>query len=90
MNKQQITITILSIALFASAQYIIYEKIIESRQQELSLSYQNGYAKGLTDTITTIFKQTENCHVSTMTLGNLTRSVFDLSCLNVQQKNITR
>jgi hypothetical protein len=90
MNKQKITIVILSVALFALAQYIIYEKIIESRQQELTLSYQNGYVKGLADTITTIFRQTENCHVSTITSGNLTKSLFDLSCLNVQKNNMTR
>lgn len=90
MNKQKITIIALSIALFVSAQYIIYEKITESRQQELANAYQNGYNKGLTDAAVTVYKQTENCQTTTITIGNLTKTVFDLSCLKVESKNMMR
>lgn len=90
MNKQKITIIALSIALFALAQYVIYEKITESRQQELSNAYQNGYKNGLTDAAVAVYKQTENCQPTNITIGNLTKTIFDLSCLNVEQKNTTR
>ncbi len=90
MNKQKITIIVLSIALFALAQYVIYEKITESRQQELVNAYQNGYNKGLTDAAVTIYKQTENCQTTTIAIGNLTKTVFDVSCLKVEQRNMTR
>lgn len=76
--------------LFALAQYLIYEKTIESRQQELSNAYQDGYDKGLTDAAVTVYKQTENCQTTNITIGNLTKTVFDLSCLKVEQKNMTR
>ncbi len=90
MNRQKITIIALSVALFALAQYVIYEKVMESRQQELANAYQNGYNKGLTDAAVTIYRQTENCQTTTITIGNLTKNVFDLSCLKTQQKNGTR
>lgn len=90
MNKQKIIIIILSTSLFILIQYVIYEKIVESRQQELSTAYQNGYNKGLTDAATAVYKQTENCQATTVTIGNLTKSIIDLSCLKVQQKNGTQ
>ena len=90
MNKQRITIIALSIALFALAQYVIYEKIIESRQQELANMYQEGYRKGLTDAAVAIYKQTENCQTTTITIDNFTKTIFDVSCLKVEQKNMTR
>lgn len=79
----------LSIALFLMAQYIIYEKITESRQQELIDAYKNGYNKGLTDAAVTVYKQTENCRTASITIGNITKNVFDLSCLKIQSKNGT-
>lgn len=90
MNKSKITIIVLSISLFALAQYVIYEKITESRQQELASAYQNGYNKGLTDAAITVYKQTENCQTTTITIGNLTKTVFDLSCLKIESKNVTK
>lgn len=90
MNKQKIIIIMLSVALFSLVQYVIYEKITESRQQELVNVYQNGYNRGLSDAATAIYKQTENCQTTTITIGNLTKTVFDLSCLKIQQKNMTR
>lgn len=90
MNKQRITIIALSIALFVLAQYVIYEKIIESRQQELTNMYQDGYKKGLTDAAMAVYKQTENCQTATITIGNFTKTIFDVSCMQVEQKNMTR
>lgn len=89
MNKQKITIIALSIALFALAQYVIYEKITESRQQELVNAYQDGYKNGLTDAAVAVYKQTENCQTTTVTIGNLTKTIFDISCLKIE-KNMTR
>jgi hypothetical protein len=90
MNKQKIAIIALSIALFAVGQYVIYEKTIESRQQELGRAYQSGYSKGLSDAATAVYKQTENCHATTIIVGNLTKTILDISCLKASQSNDTR
>ena len=90
MNKQKIIIIALSVSLFVLAQYIVYEKIIETRQQELTNTYQDGYKKGLTDAAVAVYKQTENCQTTTITIGNFTKTIFDVSCLKIEPKNMTR
>lgn len=89
MNKQRITIITLSIALFALTQYVIYEKIIETRQHELVNMYQEGYKKGLTDAAVAVYQQTENCQTTVITIGNFTKTILDVSCLKVE-KNVTK
>ncbi|MDE2590054.1 MAG: hypothetical protein KGL95_10370 [Patescibacteria group bacterium] len=64
------------------------KKIMESRQQELANTYQNGYKNGLTDAAVAVCKQTKNCQTTTLTIGNLTKTIFDISCLKVE-KNMT-
>lgn len=90
MNKQKVTIIALSVALFVLSQYFIYEKIAETRQQEIANALQDGYKQGLTDATVAVYKQTENCQTTTITIGNLTKTIFDISCLKVEQKNVTR
>ena len=90
MDKQKMIIIVLSVALFALGQYVLYEKIIESRQQEISNSYQHGYDKGITDAVTAVFKQTENCQTTSLTVGNMTKTILDFSCLKTSPSNDTR
>jgi len=81
MNRQKIIIIALSVALFLTAQYIFLDKLIESNNQKMSQIYQRGYDSGAKDAITALYQQTQNCQISTITLGNLTKHVFDLACL---------
>ncbi len=90
MNKQQLAIIGLSVALFALGQYLIYERTTQSRMQEIAGAYQSGYNKGLSDAATAIYNQTENCHTTTLTIGNLTKTILDLSCLKAGQLSGTR
>ena len=87
MNKQKIIIIALSVALFIIGQYLIYERTTESRQHEVTNAFQGGYNKGLSDAVTAVYNQTENCKTTTLTIGNLTRTVLDLSCLKTGQNN---
>lgn len=90
LNKEKVIIIALSVILFSLVQYVIYEKIIQSRQQELANAYQNGYNKGVTDAAISIYKQTNNCQTTTISIGNLSKNIFDLSCLKIQLRNATR
>ena len=89
MNKQKIVIITLSVALFTLAQYVIYEKIMESRQQEIIDSFQKGYSKGLIDAVNTLYRQTENCQPAKIMVGNLTKYVVDITCFT-NETNSTR
>ena len=81
MDKQKIVIITLAVSLFLFSQYFLFDKLEESKQEELLDTYQRGYDDGIADTITVILQQTENCQVSTLTANNLTKDIFDLSCL---------
>jgi len=43
--------------------------------------FQEGYEEGLTDAIAAVYLQTQNCQPTTITLFNVTKEIFDLSCL---------
>ena len=87
MNKQKITIIGLVAALVLISMYMVLDKLAVTRQQEMVEIYQQGYDQGVRDTVTTLYVQTQNCQRSTITVGNLTKDVFDLDCL--QQNNKT-
>jgi len=82
MEKQKITIIALAVALFLVIQYVLFDQVQESRNQEKIESFQQGYNQGLTDAVNEIFIQTEDCLVSSITIGNYTRNIVDYSCLS--------
>lgn len=81
MNKQKIIIIALSITLFLIVQYVIIENWLVGVREDMVASYQNGYNGGAKDALTAIYQQTMNCQTSTITVGNFTRQVFDITCL---------
>lgn len=83
MNKNWIIITVLSVALFIAVQYIVIEKWQESEQQKILTTFHDGYEHGLNDASNAIFQQTSNCHITKITVGNSTKEIVDLSCLNM-------
>ena len=85
MKKEMIIIIGLSVAIFLILQYVILDKWDEVNQQKAVDAYRTGYDQGLVDAVTTIFGRTQNCQSTTLTIGNLTKQVFDLECL----KNVT-
>ena len=87
MNKNKIIIFALSVGLFLLAQFVLYEKVSESISQDLTNSYENGYLQGITDAARLVYDQTENCQPTSVTVDNMTKNLFDLSCVNSQANN---
>jgi hypothetical protein len=83
MNKQKITIIVLAIALFLLIQYLLFDQMLESRNHEITESFQEGYVEGAADAISEIFVQIEDCQISSLTIGNYTKSIIDYSCLGI-------
>ena len=77
VKRKEVVFWIIVIALIATLVYIGVEKI---QERELS-KLQGVYLQGITDTVTTLYAQTNNCQITTITLGNETRQVIDVSCL---------
>jgi len=83
MDKQKITIIVLAVALILISQYVLLDKWSLTQQQQNLESYQNGYAQGLIDAITSIYQQTQNCQITTVNVGNSTKDIVDISCLEI-------
>ena len=81
MNRQKITIIALSLTLFVLVQYLVTEKLLEDNRNKMLEIYQNGYDQGLKDAVTTIFQQTTDCKTSTISIGNLSKQILDMICL---------
>ena len=83
ISKQNIIIIILAITLAAIfAWFVIIDNlIIPTIQQEITASYQNGYNTGVKNSITEIFQQTSNCNPTYIWVGNDTRQLIDVACL---------
>ena len=80
LDKQKIIIISLIVLLLFLVQYIIYDNFIQQMEIELVNAFQEGYQQGLIDAVSEIFTQTEDCIVSTITIGNFTKDVVDYSC----------
>lgn len=81
MNKQKIIIFLLTGGLFLSGQYIVLDKWSQTKQEEIEKNFQNGHDLGVKEVIMTLYEQTNDCHVTTIKFANLTRSLFDISCI---------
>tara|TARA_Y100000310_G_C19974611_1_gene487017 strand:+ start:167 stop:451 length:285 start_codon:yes stop_codon:yes gene_type:complete len=84
-KKFRLTITILAILLVLSVGYIAIDKYTTSREQQLMATYQGGYNKGVQDAVVSLYQQTNNCQPATINIGNLTKQIFDVACLQNQQ-----
>ena len=86
MDKLKIVILCLAISVFLLGQYVILEKWIDTSFEERTMIFQegfaNGYDKGLTDIVTTIFYNLQGCTPTDISLHNDTKYIIDVSCLN--------
>ena len=87
MDKQKIMIIGMIIALFLMGQYIILEEFQNEKKQEIIDAQQISYKQGVKEVLVTLYEQTENCHISTIVTGNLTKQVTDVRCLKSEKSN---
>ena len=87
MEKQKIAIIALSVALVLLFQYLLLDEFLEEKQLEMFQVFQEGYEAGLTDAVTMIFEQTQNCQPTSIRVENTTKQIFDLSCLERNLEN---
>ena len=49
--------------------------------QDVKQAAEQGYDKGVIDALAAAYQQTANCQVTTITLGNVTRRIIDVDCV---------
>ncbi len=45
--------------------------------------FQSGYEEGLFESVKTIYQQTDNCQIAIINIGNNTKQLLDVYCLQV-------
>ncbi len=85
-NKHKLLVVILVVLLLIAVGYIIYDKVQQKRQAQLYNALQQGYNQGLYNAVVSLYQQTEECKVTAITLGNLTRQVVDVACIQQASK----
>lgn len=54
----------------------------DQNEQRNFESFQSGYENGLVDGVSTIFTQTDDCETSIITVGNFSKQIVDVLCLD--------
>lgn len=87
ISKQKLLIITLAVSLVAIfVWFVLIDNIIfPIIQQEIITSYQNGYEKGAEDSIIQLFQQTSNCQPTNIWIGNNTKQLVDVACLQIQE-----
>jgi len=80
MDIKKIIIIVISIGWIITLQYFLLDNWISSVNQEMAQKSQDAYNLGLIDTVSELYKQTENCQSAQIKIGNFTREVVDISC----------
>jgi len=86
MEKKEIIIIAFVVTLFFVGQYFILVKWGEEKEQERIKNYEEGYNKGLSDAVSVLFYNLEDCNTTTIWFENLTKQVLDTSCLKIESK----
>ena len=83
MISQKLIIIILAIVLAVIFFWfvIVDNYIIPTIQQQITTSYQNGYNAGVENSVTELFQQTSNCNTMYIWIGNDTRQLVDVACV---------
>jgi len=83
MDKQKIIILTLAVALIFVINYFLLDDFFKQNQRQIEEAYLSGHDQGINDTITTLIKQTDNCNIVPIFMGNSSKKLVDLDCLEL-------
>lgn len=81
VGKQKIAIIILCMMLIASLSYIGVAEYKQTQQVKSRQAYVQGYEQGLADVVSGLYQQTSNCQPVSVFMGNSSKQVIDVACL---------
>jgi hypothetical protein len=80
-NKPFLLLLVLFILLLS---YVVYNEYNWYQYQNMIGAAQAGYGQGVVDTVAKLYTETETCQPVPVILGNYTKYVIDVSCLQAQ------
>jgi predicted negative regulator of RcsB-dependent stress response len=89
-NRLGILTLVLGVLLIATVGYISFDKYQNVRDTQMRMAYQQGYDLGITASVVSVFQQTNNCQITTLTVGNMTKQIIDVACLRAAAQQTTQ
>ena len=80
-DRKTFTIFVLTVLLAASLSFIGYSYYIGKRAYEIQQASITAYQRGIIDTTSSIFLQSERCQTTTVVSEGKTRTFVDVDCL---------
>jgi len=83
MNKAVtiVLVVVLILALVGAVGYIVWDRFNTNKIAQLNYVFQQGQQQGINGAVVQIYQQTENCQPLPLTIGNVSKYVIDLSCV---------
>ena len=79
-DKKKIIIIGVSGALFIILQFYLLDFWENQKLMEHAEVFQKGYDSGLENAVFTIYNNTEDCNITKIWVGNLSRYILDFNC----------
>jgi len=87
-DKRNMVIIILTVLLIISLSHICYTEYRKFIQENVRKAKAEGYRQGVFDTIVKLYKETDTCRPTRIILGNKTKYVIDIECLQPSSANM--
>jgi len=87
-EKKIIIIIGISGILFIILQFYLLEFLEQEKLIEYAEVFEKGYSVGFENSVFTIFNNTENCSVTKIWVGNLSKYIIDFNC-SLKEQNVT-
>lgn len=81
-NIFKIISIIFGVILLVLVIYLAYDKYSSYEANKLNAVYLQGYNKAINESITQIYQRTDNCGAVSIFMGNVSRNLADVDCLN--------
>ncbi len=86
LTKQSVVILGISVVLLLLTEFLVFEKISESRITELQSVSEKSYSLGIQDGISEIYKKMDNCETVSISIDNQTKNLIDVKCVDTLKK----
>jgi len=81
MDKLKIVILALAIGLIFVLNYFLLDNYFKENQRHLEETFLSGRDQGIQESVSALFKNTENCNIVPIISENSSKNLIDLDCV---------
>ena len=79
-EKNKIILVSVCCVVFIIFQFFLLDFWEQQRIEESAIAFQRGFDFGLENAVFTIYNNTENCQITTISVGNDSKKLVDFTC----------